>query len=696
MGKETNSKCRYYDGDVILESVGIQSEWTVEPIFALVGFVIVIYAAAGIILRFRTQKIKLQKTITRKERNTFPISQFMGQVKTEYRTVTIDLHNVEVGVQSRSRRFRWNESIDIIKALNASFEPRVLNVIMGPSGSGKTSLLQSVSRRIKGDFWTRYTSSGHVLFNGAVPSDETVRSICAYVGKDDDALLPSLTVRETLRFAAGLRLPSYMTGEEKQNRADLMLHQLGLKDCADTLVGSEYIKGISGGEKRRVSIGAQILTNPSVILLDEPTSGLDAFSTHSVIDVLLRLAQEGRTIIMSLHQSRSDLFSCFGNILLLAREGYSVYAGPANQMVDYFATQGHICPIDTNPADFALDLITVDLQCEDREAHSRQRVCNLIDKWSNEHCGEQEKPKATLGMAAELSNFQRNTADFCTAFPLLTKRAMTSYQRQLSVLNARLLQMVGFAIIVTLFFAPLRNDYAGIQNRLGLIHETAPAYFVGLLANVAVFPGERTTFYREYDDHAYHVEAFLMQYTTMEVPFELVSSLVFAVFIDLAVGLPRTAEMFAIVAYNCFCLLNCGESVGIVFNTFFSHVGFAVNVTAAILTLSKIMGGIMSIDMPPILEGCNYLSPVKYAFASLAPPMLRGQDFSCGVDDAARLADGACPIKTGAEVLRLYDLDGDPGASLLALGLCTLAYRLLAYLVLKCNREGWKMWRFGR
>lgn len=711
-GGRRNPACLPYNGDYILRSTGFQPNWILRPVLALIGFVFVIYSIAGLVLWANSKEIQLSQPRLPREHKYSSHDRPVRVMGMGNRTVSISLNNIGIDVQRRSWRLKWEEDFTIIRPLSASFEPGILNVIMGPSGSGKTSLLRSMTRRLKTDFKTRYKCSGEMLLNGAAPSDEVVRSVCAYVAQDDDALLPSLTVRETLRFAAGLRLPSWMSREEKENRADAVMHQLSLKDCANTLIGSEFLKGISGGEKRRVSIGVQILTNPSVIFLDEPTSGLDAFSTISVVDVLLRLAQEGRTIVMTLHQCRSDLFANFGKVLLLARGGSSVYAGPGNEMLDYFAAQGYKCPHNTNPADFALDLITVDLQCEVREARSRSRVCKLVDNWTDGNNVKEDKLDAassistssnvkSIGMAAELATFRRNTASFYVAFPLLVERAMKNHWRQPQVMNARLMQLIGYTINVTLFFAPLRNDYAGIQNRLGLIHEIAPAYFLGLIANVAVYPSERATFYREHDDSAYRVEAFLTQYTVLEIPFEVISSLIFALLIDLAVGLPRTIQMFIVVAYNCFCLLNCGESVGIIFNTFFAHTGFAVNVTALILSLSKILGGIMSINMPTFLEACNLLSPVKYAFASMAAYVLRDQRFEC--DDAGIVGQvglkgelvkesAVCPIQTGEQVLQLYELDGlRPDVSLMALGLCTVLYRLLAYLVLKFNREGWRL-----
>lgn len=162
-----------------------------------------------------------------------------------------------------------------------------------------------------------------------------------------------------------------------------MLLKMGLRDCADNLVGSDVVKGISGGEKRRVTIAIQILTDPRILFLDEPTSGLDAFTASSIIEVLRCLAKEGRTLVFTVHQSRSDLFQYFHNVLLLARGGHSVYAGKGSTMLSHFASLGFDCPTTTNPADFALDLITVNLQSATKEAASREKVKSLILEWDS-------------------------------------------------------------------------------------------------------------------------------------------------------------------------------------------------------------------------------------------------------------------------------------------------------------------------
>lgn len=206
-----------------------------------------------------------------------------------------------------------------------------------------------------------------------------------------------------------------------------------------------------------------------------------------------------------------------------------------------------------------------------------------------------------------------------------------------------------------------------------------------MLQNIAIYPNERDVFYREEADNCYSAECFILQYTTLEIPFEVVSSIVFGALAAFADNLDRSVEMFLISAFNCFCIINCGESLGIMFCTLFSHVGFAVNVTSILLSISTILGGVMSLNVNDVLQGINHLSPIKYSIANLAPYSLRHQHFSC--TPSQQLADGSCPITSGQQVLDLYNLDKDGPMNIMALGVCTVIYRLVAYALLKVIRS---------
>ncbi|GFF50054.1 uncharacterized ABC transporter ATP-binding protein/permease YOL075C [Aspergillus udagawae] len=680
--------CTQYTGGYIMDNLGFPSNWIWRPIVILVAFVIGHYLLAGFLLQYNRFAIDIAQARKTDVDLSAGKEKFAERRAEEARPVTISLDKYALEIRKRQVFRRGSRTLPILKPITTDFQPGKLNVIMGPSGSGKTSLLNSIARRLKGSLGTQYRLQGNMLYNGAVPSESVIRSVTSFVTQDDDALMPSLTVRESLRFAAGLRLPQWMSREEKNQRAEEILLKMGLKECADNLIGSELIKGISGGEKRRVTIAIQILTDPKILLLDEPSSGLDAFTATSIIEVLKALAAEGRTLIMTIHQSRSDLFQHFSSVLLLARGGYPVYAGEGEKMLPYFRSLGYECPKTTNPADFVLDLITVDLQQEDREALTRERVQKLITSWDGQRQDEGRRP-SQIATPAELGSLKRRMLPFRITYPLVLHRAAINFWRQPPLVMARSMQVVGIAIIMALFFAPLKNDYAAVQSRMGFIQEFAALYFVGMLQNIAIYPNERDVFYREEADHCYSAETFILQYTTLEVPFEAISSIIFGVLAAYADNLERSPKMLFISAFNCFCIISCGESVGIMFCTLFSHVGFAVNVTSILLSISTILGGVMSLNVNDVLQAINHLSPIKYSIANLAPYGMRDQHFTCTASQL--LANGTCPIQTGHQVLQLYNLDKNAPMNVMALGVCTIVYRLVAYAMLKVLREGF--WR---
>jgi ABC-type multidrug transport system ATPase subunit len=474
-GGASNPSCKEYTGAFILDSLGFPGDWVWRPILALLGFGVAFYVGAYLLLKFWNVEISMARARLSNVDASAGKEKMVARTRNEVRTVTIRLDGYGLDLEKRSLRNKTTKTI--LNPLTAEFQPGTLNVIMGPSGSGKTTLLNCMAGRLRDDLTTRYKKCGEMSFNGLSPSEDVVHAICSFVTQDDDALLASLTVRETLRYAAGLRLPKWMTKQEKLQKAEDVLLKMGLKDCADNLIGNDLIKGISGGEKRRVTIAVQILTEPRVLLLDEPLSGLDAFTALSIMDVLQGLASEGRTLVVTIHQPRSDLFAHFGSILLLARGGHPVYAGPSREMLSHFSKQGYHCPQHINPADFALDLITVDLQHASREAASRAKVRSLIESWTPDLF-----PVARTGSIttpAELGSLVRAPASFVTAFSILLRRATKNFFRQPDLLSARIGQVAGLAVVLALFFAPLKNNYFAVQNRLGFLVEIAPLYFVG-------------------------------------------------------------------------------------------------------------------------------------------------------------------------------------------------------------------------
>jgi len=184
-------------------------------------------------------------------------------------------------------------------------------------------------------------------------------------------------------------------------------------------------------------------------------------------------------VIATIHQSRSDLFPHFGNILLLAKGGEVAYSGRGSNMLPYFASLGHACPSTTNPADFALDIVSVDLREEKNEAISREKVGNLIRQFAAAQ--ESEKVAVRDGAKAEELGFAglegRDPTPMYIAMPLLIRRGLLCFKRRPDLAVARIMQVVGLGVFVALFFAPLKTDYFSFQNRLGVVQQVLAREF---------------------------------------------------------------------------------------------------------------------------------------------------------------------------------------------------------------------------
>ena len=558
-GDETDPACAAYTGTYIMDQLGISRAAVTKGCIALAAISLIYIVSAWLFLLL----LPVQTTLSKQVKG-YESALWTAEISSSARTVE-QCTRVSVRVKDLTLWIdKWTisgkTSVKILEGITADFEPGKLNVIMGPSGrslqleiykgSGKSSLLSVIGRRIHGSLTSRYHCSGELLFNNTVPSDNVIRALTSYVIRDD-ALLPSLTVRETLHFAAILRLPSHMSKDQKLSLAERVLQNLGLSHCAGTLIGSEFRKGISGGEKHRVCIALQLLTDPKILILDEPTSGLDTRTAHTIMELLHTFAMEGRTVICTIHQSRTDLFPLFGNLLLLAN-GRMIYSGEAKNMIHYFAGAGYKCPEFANPrqvlpelsdnSDFALELCSVDLQQSDREMKSRRRVERLVVYFATSTQTPQETKKAMAAtLPAQFGSMQRQSSSFLIAYPALLKRSYLNFKRSPGLVVGRIMQASSLGIILALFFPRLGNDYVSVQNRVGYLSQITSLVFVGMLVrswsswlmqnNLAVYPDERDAFYREYEDCMYRIEPFFLAYLTLEIPFEIVAGFICTLFL---------------------------------------------------------------------------------------------------------------------------------------------------------------------
>ncbi len=250
----------------------------------------------------------------------------------------------EVGPAKKPKR--------VIDGISFSILPGEMVAIMGPSGAGKTSALTTLAG---------YTppTKGHVYMDGMslYRHYDVFRSAIGYVPQED-VMHRSLTVREVLYYQAKLNFPAEVRDAEIEERIDTVLKQLDLLDVKHSIVGDEVRRGLSGGQRKRLNVAMELLSEPSLLLLDEPTSGLDARSAMQLIRQCRGLASAGRTVVMTIHQPRREAFDLFDKLLLLTKGGKLAYFGPAREAKRYF-TERSTVPGESakNPADYVLDVL---------------------------------------------------------------------------------------------------------------------------------------------------------------------------------------------------------------------------------------------------------------------------------------------------------------------------------------------------
>lgn len=238
----------------------------------------------------------------------------------------------------------------ILKGISGLAKPGEIMALLGGSGAGKTTLLDILAMKRKTG-----NVSGSIKVNGINMNRKDYAKLIGFVDQDD-YLLPTLTVYETVLNSALLRLPRSLSFAAKQARVYQVLEELRILDIQDRIIGNEFERGISGGEKRRVSIACELVTSPLVLFLDEPTSGLDANNASNVVECLVRLAKTyNRTLVLSIHQPRSNIFHLFDKLVLLSN-GEMVYSGDAIRVGEFLRNNGYQCPSDYNIADYLIDI----------------------------------------------------------------------------------------------------------------------------------------------------------------------------------------------------------------------------------------------------------------------------------------------------------------------------------------------------
>lgn len=540
--------------------------------------------------------------------------------------VTIRWRNITCSLSdkySKSVRFLLNN-------VSGEANPRRLLAIMGPSGSGKTTLLNVLAGQLMAS--PRLHLSGLLEVNGQPYSNKAYKF--AYV-RQEDLFFSQLTVRETLSLAAELQLPEIASVEERDEYVNSLLFKLGLVSCADSNVGDAKVRGISGGEKKRLSLACELIASPSVIFADEPTTGLDAFQAEKVMETLRQLAQDGHTVICSIHQPRGSVYGKFDDIVLLT-EGALVYAGPArDEPLAYFSRFGYTCPDHVNPAEFLADLISVDYSSAESVYSSQKRIDSLAESFLQQSSTILYASPLTSREGYKKSKLHKRTivkkkGGWWRQFWLLLKRAWMQASRDGPTNKVRARMSIASAIIFGSVFWRMGRSQTSIQDRMGLLQVAAiNTAMAALTKTVGVFPKERAIVDRERAKGSYALGPYLLSKLIAEIPvgaaFPLMFGAVLYPMARLHPTLSRFGKFCGIVTVESFAASAMGLTVGAMVPT----TEAAMAVGPSLMTVFIVFGGyyVNADNTPIIFRWIPRVSLIRWAFQGLCINEFRGLQF---------------------------------------------------------------------
>ncbi|KAI0048707.1 P-loop containing nucleoside triphosphate hydrolase protein [Auriscalpium vulgare] len=574
--------------------------------------------------------------------------------------------------------------------------------VMGPSGAGKSTILDIIAKRT-------HATAGTV-------SKADMTSLASYV-EQSDALLGVLSVQETIGFAARLSSDRPLSREVIHARVKRTIADMGLTDVANNRIGNAVQRGISGGQKRRVTIGSALVAQPKILLLDEPTSGLDSRTSREVVLAVKSIARRhGMLVIASIHQPNWETFALFDKLLLLA-QGRAVYFGPTTHLASYLADGlGHPVPQHANPSDHALDLVNTDF-IPDARARTLH-VAGLTEKWHSYAAAHPVEQPAFLPFKMKHRSSAWITAAFRPRRPLwrraadsmrsdsrrtliLIERNMMNYSRNLLAYGIRLGMYLGMGVLLATIWVNLAQTAAKVNDRLS-VHFFSVA-FLGFMsvAGIPAFLEERLVFTRERQNGLYGPGPYVLANSLVTLPYLFACSLLFSVLCYWSIGLNPGAEQFFRFLGILFLAVYVAESQSAV-------VAAAIPIFVAALAIASFLNGfwmsvggyfIRAVNLPRFwYYWAHFIDYQTYAFDLLVYNDFHGiilqcetlADGSCFCDYPSTLiAQGQCAL-AGDDVLQVRAL-GIRGISF-QLYCCILLiiafiYRALLYLVLLLRKK---------
>ncbi|XP_053662239.1 protein white isoform X1 [Anopheles marshallii] len=522
------------------------------------------------------------------------------------------------------QRKDFNPRKHLLKNVTGVARSGELLAVMGSSGAGKTTLLNALAFRSPPG--VKISPNAVRALNGVPVNAEQLRARCAYV-QQDDLFIPSLTTREHLLFQALLRMGRGVPASVKQHRVQEVLQELSLVKCADTIIGAPgRIKGLSGGERKRLAFASETLTDPHLLLCDEPTSGLDSFMAHSVLQVLKGMAMKGKTIILTIHQPSSELYCLFDKILLVA-EGRVAFLGSPYQSAEFFSQLGIPCPPNYNPADFYVQMLAI---APAKEAECRDMIKKICDSFAVSPIAREvletasvvgkgmDEPYMLQPMEGVGSTGYRSS--WWTQFYCILWRSWLSVLKDPMLVKVRLLQTAMVATLIGSIYFGQVLDQDGVMNINGsLFLFLTNMTFQNVFAVINVFSAELPVFLREKRSRLYRVDTYFLGKTIAELPLFIAVPFVFTSITYPMIGLRAGATHYFITLFIVTLVANVSTSFGYLISCASSSISMALSVGPPVVIPFLIFGGFFlnSASVPAYFKYLSYLSWFRYANEAL-------------------------------------------------------------------------------
>ena len=534
-----------------------------------------------------------------------------------------------VNVITRPFRKAETRRMQVLDKLSGTFRAGTSTLIIGNAGGGKTTLLNLISGREK----TQTTNS--VLWNGIdLASSSAKFSKIATVAPQVDVHEPLLTVRESFEFAAQCCLAPLgktATVEEKALReklVDLVIDTLGLRECENVAIGDDMTRGVSGGQKKRVTIGEAMLTGSRILCLDEITNGLDAAIASEIISFLVEWSHvTGGTVVCALQAPTPEIFNSFDEVLLLS-DGHEIYHGAPSGLSSYLTNIGFHCPHYTDIADFALSLcvspsFTATSFLDPSKSQPKKEFLNrstLAQYWQNSRKNLVEKNIGGVVLATDLdlAQFGKGTVhNSTTHLSLLLTRQAKLVGRNPAVSIGRVMQFLILASIFGSIYWKL--DVDNFVTKISMVIFAASAVSFASFAEIpAIFVGKRTAA-RQLNGAFYTPFAYVLSVFVSSLPIGCFSTALFATIMYWMCGFAIDAGRFFFFVFGILCH-ELATAALFRFYAFFWSTQELAQASAGVTTGSLLVFGGFYIAYPLIpnfMLSIYYLSPFSWTIRSI-------------------------------------------------------------------------------